>query len=834
VVLDEIKMEVSALESDAIVVEGQLEGQLKALNQQRVAPNIKNVVAREQMELFPDYTTADVLQRLPGVYIDRDQGEGRYVMVRGTEPRLTNVKVNGEELATNRVEERYSQLDIIGSNQVASIEVVKALTPDMDGDAIGGTVNLVTRSAFDYSGMRLRATVGGGYASLRGNPIYQGKLSYSNRFGADQNFGLTFTANWDHTDKGAHNSEKEWDTTEDINDNVIPWAMGDMDLRDYYNVRDRYGFGATFEYRPGDNSRFFIEGMWNKLNDDQQRGRKRLRFSRGDYQDPEGTVIADAEIRPIMETRVEELYQSQASAGGEHQLGNIQLDYRLSYSYGRELHPDQLSSEFRLRHIDFKLDFSDPKFPAYTVTNGVDINNPDLYNFNGMDYRTTTASNANIVGGFNLKVPFSLAGLASELKFGGKYRMKRKDRNDTRWGYDWEGDDFTMKDYVWDKQTPDFLDDHYNYGPQPDPDKMWDFFSRWRDNPDGLVGEKDIWDSKGQSYNAKEHIYAGYAMATVNWDRMMVLLGGRYEATSNEYTGTHLIFDDSGDLSSATDTTGDRDKSDFLPMVHFKYQLARMSNLRLAVTKTLARPNFFDLVPFLSVNPDDEEIRQGNPDLKTTTAWNIDAMFEHYFVGVGVASGGFFYKSLDNIIFELRGDIENPTSPYDGWEFRGPVNGGKATLTGFEVNWQQQFTFLPGMWAGIGIYANYTRIWAKSDLIEETREGVDALPGQSGNVGNLALSYEWGGLSLRASLMYQDKYLIEVSGDPTGEADQWRDEHLQLDLSGSYKIIPELDVFAEFVNVSNTPKVEYIGIPNRPIKQEYYSWWMRAGVRFSL
>jgi len=138
------------------------------------------------------------------------------------------------------------------------------------------------------------------------------------------------------------------------------------------------------------------------------------------------------------------------------------------------------------------------------------------------------------------------------------------------------------------------------------------------------------------------------------------------------------------------------------------------------------------------------------------------------------------------------------------------------------------------MWAGIGIYANYTRIWAKSDLIEETREGVDALPGQSGNVGNLALSYEWGGLSLRASMMYQDKYLLTVAGDPTGNADEWRDDHLQFDLSGSYKIIPELDVFAEFVNVSNTPKVEYIGIVNRPILQEYYSWWMRAGVRFSL
>ena len=111
---------------------------------------------------------------------------------------------------------------------------------------------------------------------------------------------------------------------------------------------------------------------------------------------------------------------------------------------------------------------------------------------------------------------------------------------------------------------------------------------------------------------------------------------------------------------------------------------------------------------------------------------------------------------------------------------------------------------------------------------------MDALPGQSSDVGNLALSYEWGPFSSRFSLMYQNKYLIEVAGDPTGNADQWRDSHLQFDFSASYKVIPQLDVFAEFVNLSNTPKVEYIGIADRPIQQEYYSWWARAGVRFSL
>jgi len=424
--------------------------------------------------------------------------------------------------------------------------------------------------------------------------------------------------------------------------------------------------------------------------------------------------------------------------------------------------------------------------------------------------------------------------MASELKLGGKYRDKKKDRNDTRYGYSWEGDDVTLAGMVSDLQTSDFLDGHYDYGIQPDRDKVDEFFWANRDVEGALEGDLDIWDSKGQSYNAKEKIYAGYAMATVNWNDAVILAGARYEATSNDYNGTVLIFDDDGDLASVSDTTGDRTTGEFLPMIHLKYQLGRMTNGRIAFTRTIARPNYFDLVPYLSVDPDGEDLRQGNPDLNTTTSNNLDLMAEHYFIGVGVVSGGFFYKWMDNIIFELRGEIDSPGSPYHEWDFRGPVNGGRADLYGFEINWQQQLNFLPGFWSGFGIYANFTKIWAKSDLIAETREDVDILPGQASDVGNVALSYERGPFSSRFSVMYQAEYLTEVGGDPTGDADQWRDSHLQFDISANYKIIPQLDVFAEFVNLSNTPKMEYIGISDRPIKQEYYSWWMRAGLRFSL
>ena len=832
VILPEIELQISAIEADAVVVEGQAEGQMKALNQQRAAPNIKNIVAREQMELFPDYTTADALQRLPGVYIDRDGGEGRYVLVRGTEPRLSNVKINGEELATNRVQERYSQLDIVGSNQMASIEVVKALTPDMDGDAIGGTVNLITRSPFDYPGRRLRLTAGSGYSQLRGNPIYQTKFSYSDRFGENKNMGFTLTANWDRTDKGAHNTEKEYGSEDDINGNEIPFALQEMDFRDYYNIRDRYGLGGSFEYRPNADTRFYINGMWNRFNDDQQRTRKRFRISDGNYQNPAGTIVERVRIQTESEARVEELLQMQFAAGGFHQFNRYALDYKVAYSYGEEQHPEQIESAFRSGRMNMRLDFSDPKFPKFEVTDGTNIYDASIYELREIDYRETFASDKNMVGAVNFKMPLNFSNMATELKFGGKVRIKEKDRDDDRWGYGWEGEDLSMADFPSDRETEDFLNGNYRYGPQPDYDEVEKFFKQYRDVQGGLEGDVDYWDSRGQSYEAKENIYAGYGMWTLNFRNMMVLLGGRFESTTNDYTGTLLLFDEDGDFAGARDTTGDRTTNFFLPMIHLKYQLTRMSNLRFAVTRTLARPNYFDLVPYLQIDRDGEELRQGDPDLKTTEAWNLDIMGEHYFLGIGVASGGFFYKWLDNTIFEFEGEYVFPGSPYDGWDFRGPLNGGKATLYGFELAWQQRLSFLPGLFAGFGIYANYTHTWANSDLIPETREDVKELPGQAGDVGNLALSYEWGKFSSRLSLMYQDKYMIGV-GEVEDE-DLYRDSHFQIDVSAFYKIIPQMDIFAEFINLGNAPKVEYMGVSTRPVVQYYYSWWMRAGLRFSL
>jgi hypothetical protein len=185
----DIALKQTYVEMKEVTVLGLREGQMKALSQQKTATNIKNIVDAEQMQRFPDLNSAEVLQRVSGVSVTRDQGEGRFVLVRGMAAQLSTMTINGEKIPSPQGDVRYVALDAIAADQLAGIEVTKAITPDMDGNAIGGSVNLRTKSAFDYPGRVLNVTTGSGYDHIRSKPIFQGGLTYGNRFGANQNIG---------------------------------------------------------------------------------------------------------------------------------------------------------------------------------------------------------------------------------------------------------------------------------------------------------------------------------------------------------------------------------------------------------------------------------------------------------------------------------------------------------------------------------------------------------------------------------------------------------------------------------------------------------------------
>jgi TonB-dependent receptor len=220
----------------------------------------------------------------------------------------------------------------------------------------------------------------------------------------------------------------------------------------------------------------------------------------------------------------------------------------------------------------------------------------------------------------------------------------------------------------------------------------------------------------------------------------------------------------------------------------------------------------------------------GNPELNPTTSQNVDLMAEHYFKGIGIASAGFFYKNLTDVIYVGVSKVQGGL--YDGFTKEQAINGGSANLFGFEMNWQQEFSFLPGFLSGFGVYANYTHTWSDAELIREAgvpaREGY--LPGQAGDVANVSLGYEKYGFSARLSGTYRDKFITAIGQDE--DRDEWLDKHMQLDFSATYNILPWMQAYVDVINITNEPSYEYLGVARRPIVVEYYSWWMKGGLKF--
>ncbi len=822
----DVPLKVSFVELEAVEVQGQREGQMRALSQQKSAANIKNVVAAEQMQRFPDVNTAEVLQRIPAVSITRDQGEGRYVLIRGTEARLNSVSVNGERIASPEDEERFVGLDVISTSQISSIEVVKAITPDMDADAIGGSVNMVTRSAFDTDRRILKFSLGSGYGNLMGKPLYQGDFIYSDRFGAKKNIGLTLSANYYQSNRGSDNNEMEWGDEDDVNDNELSWVLQDLQLRDYIVKRDRWGVSANLEYLLNNNNRFFLRSMFNQRDDEEFRRRLRIRPGKGDYQS--ATSITEAAMERHLKDRLERQKIYNVAGGGEHKLGLFNLDYTLSYSYAEESKPDQTDPTFELNEdVDLLLNVSDPNLPKYQITNLANgyEHNPDNWILDEIAHENGLNEDSDMIASLNLKHPYLLGNSSGELKFGGKFHLKNKERKNNVWEYGWEGDnDVLLTQFLADDEDTDFMSGEYKIGPSADGDKVREFFKA---NRNGLLeGELNKEDTDGENYKAKENIFAYYAMTTHNFDKLTLLAGFRHEITTVDYQGNEVLFDDEGDYESTNLVEDDDSYSHFLPMIHLRYSMTPRTNFRLALTSGLARPNYYDLVPYKLIFREDNEMAIGNPGLTPTTAYNFDLLAEHYLPGIGIISGGVFYKALDKIIFTKFYKQEG--GQYDGFEISQPVNGETASLFGFEVNWQQQLTFLPGFWNGFGVYANYSHTKSSADV--EGRGDI-SLPGQAGNVGNIALSYEKHGFTGRLSLNYHGKYIDEVG--ESEDYDIYYDNHMQLDLSLSQQVYPGLQIYLEAINLTDEPLRYYIGGKERPIAREFYSWWMHAGIKYS-
>jgi TonB-dependent receptor len=775
------------------------EGQAQALNQQRTALNITNVVSADQIGSFPDPNAAEAASRIPGVSIARDQGEGRYVLIRGTEARLNSTMIDGERIPAPEGDLRQVALDAVPADQLQSIEVSKAVTPDMDADSIGGAVNLVTKQA--VARPTALFTAAGGYNGLQRS---SGQRQFSGTLGrrfAGGRLGVLVGGSGSQLARGSENFEADY----------ANGGLSDLQLRDYIVERQRYGFNASGDVRVGGGS-LLMKAIFNEFKDYEVNNRIRFR-------------PPNSRIEHVLKNRHQDQHIRSVLAGGQHLVtARTTFDYRLGWAESLENQPDRLDTIFRQTGISFAPNVSTASIDPENIQPNPSANNPAVARLNAWETEIFKTTDRDVTGSFNVRTSMAARdGFVAALKVGAKVKDKHKLRN--------------FKIETASPPSTVLFPALQNSG--FDNDRFMEFFpagyagfpgidaeaSRAMFN--ALPGARVLLDHEGDaaSYDATERLWAGYGMVELFvGSRLLLVPGVRYESTRVDYTGNQVLYDDGGDYASTRPVTGGDTNGFLLPGFHARYSVDDRTNIRAAFTRTLARPNYYDLVPYELVFQEDGEITRGNASLVPTTSSNVDVLVERYFRTVGVVSGGIFYKRLNDYIYPFRFAQQNFG---DSYQVTQPRNGESASLWGMELAFQNQLRFLPGPLDGLGVYANYT--WTDSSATFPDRTATSTLPGQSSHLGNVALSYEKVGFSARSSWNFHGKY-VDAVGD-AAVRDVYYDDHVQWDLSLSQQVLRRARVFVDMLNLTNAPLRYFEGTTNRPIQEEYYRWWATFGVK---
>ncbi len=833
----------------SILVIGQSAAQASALSRKRSADGISDVLTRDAIGQFPDQNVAESLRRLPGINVLNDQGEGRFVAVRGLDPNLNATSLNGVRIPAPEGDIRAVALDVISSEIIESIEVKKSLTPDMDADTIGASIEIQTTSAFDRKKDLIVAKVGGSYNELR--DTFTADLSTDFAVKLSETFGVT---------GGLSYYDREFQTD---NIEADDWQLEDgqiyaeeVQYRDYLVDRERISATLGFDAKVGDSTELYLKGVWSQFDD--QEFRRRLVIGLGDanvsgtsanpqFDDTGAVIEAERDVKDRFERqRIRTLV-----FGGESNWGNLNAEYSVSWAKSTELEnnsvdPTVFAAEFEDSGLGIGFDFSDVRRPIFNAAGNQDFFNPSVYELDEVELTVLSdAEDEEFAGQFDLGYDIFMDSGVFTIQGGAKLRLREKTFEGTIEFY--ERDDYTLADVLGEGPSNTLA----NLAPLPGLTQASDFFLSNQSTFELNAVDSAI-DSSNADYAVEEDIFAGYLLGRWETSDLLVIGGVRYERTDNTLSGfTTALFEEDQTLPDGTIATDDtvivtplnfeRDYDHWLPSLNIRYAAQDNLVLRLAGYRSLVRPNFEQLAPRVEIDEDNEAVI-GNPTLQPTTAWNLDASIEYYMTNNGAITAAFFYKDLDDYLTGLV--IEEPGTLFgiDFEEAETFINGESAEVYGFEFSLYQKLDFLPGFLDGTLVQFNYTYTDASGLIADGGTEAVGtapafreiALPATSENTFNAVLGYEKSGLNLRLAGTYRDGFLDEVNGDGP-DFDRLTDSLFQLDFTARYQATDNVQVYFEWININNAEFFAFNRLGGRQniLQYEEYNWTMKGGVRFT-
>ena len=824
---------------DNVLVVGSTAAQAGAINQQRASNAIISVIDSDGLGNFPDTTVADSLSRVPGLSIENDQGEGRYVSIRGLNTDLIASSING--VRTPSPEDRRGVLlDGVPSDLLDGIEVQKSLTPDVDADTLGGIINMKTISAFDRDGQFVRAKLEGAYNDITEEVSPKATLTYSNTFG--DRLGVAMSANYQDRRIQAHNNETGgWGFNKDVGA-IVP--DDDYEMRWYDLTRERIGLVANIDFKASENTELYLRTLYNQYTDDEVRNKWEFRSL--DEEDPTVTdngfafdyAESDAEVRQREEVRTIQTY----ALGGQTYAGAWQFDYEVSYAYAEEDDSNNHDVTFRSDDLEgngiLQFDLSDPKKPRLSGPGFDFLLDPSSYEMDAFEREYTTNEDTEWSGKLDISRDSVIGDIPVTWKGGVKLRDREKVRDQNLDVY--EIDDVLMTDYIrpnaaisgWRMNNPMF-----NW-----PDAGLTYGLRSVVTADDLNEDDTNVETIAGDYTIDEQILALYGMGTFEIDNVTVVAGLRFEGTSVDSKG--YIFAEEDDPNNVLTRNYSDDYQNILPSVNLKYALSDNLFARAAYYGAVVRPAFGDMAPIALFNDDRDELEMGNPNLKPYEADNYDLSIEYYPTKLAVLSAGVFYKSIDNAIFPATYDIDQLPAEVDLSflpasyvanleEVSTYINVDRSYVRGVEFNYVQGLGFINESLDGFLLSGNLTLVESQARIPdEEDPRGTREVPllKQNDVVWNVALAYDKGPWDLRVSANYRGDYLDELFGE---NIDRYTDGHLSVEASAKYELNDHVQVYVEGKNLTDEPEYYYHGSERRLSQYDEFGWTGVFGVRLT-
>ena len=801
-----------------VVVFGQHAATQRSIEQKKKADNSVEVITANDAGKLPDQNVAETVRRASGVAAANDQGEGRYVVIRGLDPNLAAVRINGQSAAAPEPEGRQVKLDDIPSGLVGQVTVIKNQTADLDANAIAGAVDIKTLSAFDRKGTFFTSRFAAGHYELNDKSPTEADATFGTRFGADKNFGVVLSINASRRPIRSNNVQGSSNWTTGANGFTTP---DDFRPRDYNLIRSRSGAAATFDWKPNDGAHLFARVLSSKFSDDENRDQFRIALPTSGLTNQTATSgdFTGAAATRFVRRRKEVDRILTTSLRGDFTVGAGKLSVVATASQSTKEDPLRSEWQFKASGIDGHYDTSDDLYVVTPVAKAYDATQYKASSFN-IDVRKAEEKLGQFATDYSL--PVNWVGEGSEFKVGVKYSDRHKTNE---------------RDYKAYKMNTAFLlsaagptvdddttfDGRYAMGPLVNYSHVLSYATSINALKYDAAGS--IANSLGVDYDVSEKIAAAYAMLTIHSGKLTVIPGLRVEDTKSDYKAKS--FTPSSSVTQDFNVFGDNHYTDLFPSLVGRYDLSDSTVLRFAATTAIGRPNYADLAPY--VNDDGaSNVALGNPDLKPLKSVNLDAGYEHYVGKSGLLSASLFYKAIDNPIYSAG---TNSSPAYPGDLVTQPKNAEKAHVSGIEFNAIYQFDSLPSPFDGLGVNANVT-------LQDASAQGTFARSGDvplfytSDTTGTAQITYEKYGVLARLAYTYRSAYLDTVGADKAH--DLYTDANGQLDAKLSYAMGTNWLVYVEGTNLNDAPWRRYQAVKHQMVEQENYgsSWKIGLSNRF--